>query len=166
MKRSLFIFLILICATALYAFSQFAKKESISAVLLHEVNLESPPPNIFAVSILDQGLKGDKNIPKGTRFIGTLTKDDNSTIYFNILQMPNGKKEQFFAKAILSRSEQPLTPTSRSNIPGVSAKISKTLYKQTRTNVLGAIFKDQKDISSRQAGYILPKGTIIEIETN
>lgn len=158
MKKNIFIFLVIIFASALYGYTQFTKKGLISAVLLHEVNLENPPSNIFAISTSDQNLTGGKSIPKGTRFTGSLTKGDSSVIYFNAIQIPDGKQEQILAKAVL-------TSGSKADTPGVSSKISKTLYKQTRTNVLGAIFKDQ-DTGTKPDGYILPKGTIIKIEAD
>ncbi|MBI3590725.1 MAG: hypothetical protein HY094_05015 [Candidatus Melainabacteria bacterium] len=150
---------ILIFGIFTYGYTQYLKKGLASIVLLHEINLQNPPESIFAISTFDQSLPDGKNIPKGTRFIGMLIKENsNYVIYFNEIQSINGTKMGFLAKSNLNIKE------SGQN-GGVSAKISKTLYKQTKTNVLGAIFNTSNENQS-SPGLVLPRGSSLKIEIN
>lgn len=157
MKKITFLALaILLAATMLYSYSQFVKKSVISAVLQHQVDLSNPPEAIYAISTFDQTLPDGKSIPKGTRFMGKLSKENNSfIIYFDESQATDGKKTQLLAKSSLNIKEG-------ESGKGVSAKISKTLYKQTKTNVLGAIFNTPT--SSPNSNTILPRGYNLKIE--
>lgn len=151
------LFFVLIISTIAIGYTQFAKKELITVILQHEVNLEAPSENIFAVSTSDQSLSNGKKIPKGTRFIGKVTKIyDDFIIEFNEIQTPDGEKEKFLAKVSLNIKE-----TNQAS--GVSAKISKTLYKKTQTNVLGAIFTNPVSTQVLK-GRILHRGTILKLE--
>ena len=159
MKRFFLIISIFIFGTVLYGYTQFLKKETVSAVLQQQINLENPQDVVFAISTYDQKLSNGKNIPRGTRFIGKLSKEgDILQINFNSIQLPDREKEDFPAKSNLNVQSQ--TQTS-----GVSANISKTLYKQTKTNVLGAIFKGS-NLTEQSNGSILPKGSIIKIQVD
>lgn len=157
MKRFFLILLIFILGTVLYGYTQFLKKETILAVLQQQINLENPPDVIFAISTYDQKLSNGKNIPRGTRFIGKLSKtNDSLQINFNSIQIPDREKEDFPAKSNLNIQSQAQTS-------GVSANISKTLYRQTKSNVLGAIFKSPGN-SQELTSQILPRGYTLKIE--
>ena len=157
MKKFLFIFLIFSSATALFAYSQFIKKETIQAVLQYQIDLENPPDAVFAISTFDQKLNNGKNIPRGTRFLGMLVKEeDGLTINFDTLQSTSGKKEKIMAKSLLNVKGEIKTT-------GVSAKISMTIYERTQTNILGAIFKGPNDKQNLDTP-VLPQGFIIKIE--
>lgn len=157
MKRILIITFSLILATVLYGYSQFGNKEIVSAVLQHQINLENPPGAVSAICTSDQKIASGKNIPKGTRFIGKLSKEGNGfQIYFDSIQTPNGQRGQLLAKSNLN--VQSIGQTG-----GVSAKIGQTLYRQTQNNVLGAIFKSSSP-NQQPVGSILPKGSEIKIE--
>ena len=151
------LFFVLIVSTIAIGSSQFAKKELITVILQHQVNLEAPPENIFVVSTSEQSLSGGKKISKGTRFIGKLTKlYDDFIIDFNEVQTPDGEKEKFLAKVNLN-----IKGTNQAS--GVSAKISKTLYQKTQTNVLGAIFTNPSNTQVLK-GTILQRGTVLKLE--
>lgn len=139
-----------------YGYTQYLQKSFVTAVLQYQIDLNSPPDKIFAISILDQKLSGSKVFPKGARLVGSLTNDeDGYVIYFDKLQI-SGKSEKFPARAKLNVKNE-ATST------GVSARIGKTFYDQTKTNVLGAIFdssRNQKQLS----GSILPRGYTLRIE--
>ena len=156
-KGKILIVLILIFGVVTYGYSQYLKKGLISAVLQQGIDLNSPQGNlVFAISTFDQKTPDGKNIPKGTKFTGKLNKEENKLIiYFDTLEMPEGKKQQFLAKTVLNINEK-----QESN--GVSAKIGKTLYQQSKTNVLGAIFHTSSNISQS----LLPQGSILKLELN
>ena len=151
--------LVIVFATALYGYSQFLKKGMISAVLLQEIDLKNPPDPVLAISTYEQNLPDGKNLPKGTRLIGKLASEENGyVIYFNEIQSVDGKRYQFLAKSNLNLKES-------EGGKGVSAKIGKTLYQQTKTNVLGAIFNNSNNIQTSR-NSILPRGSILKIEIN
>ena len=157
MKKLLVTVLSVILVTGLYAYSQFIKKEIIQAVLQYQINLENPPNAIFAISTFDQKLSDGKNILRGTRFIGMVTKEESGyLINFNTIQTSDGKKDQFLGRSNLNTK-------SNLKVGGVSGKISKTLYERTQTNVLGAIFKAPNE-SQNSNSLILPQGFTIKIE--
>jgi len=159
MKRVFIFILTLAFLTILIGYTQFLKKETISAVLQYEIDLNNPSDFVFAITTLDQKLATGKNLAKGTRFFGMLTKEnENYVVYFNTLQLTNGNKESFLAKSNLNLNEE-------TKAGGVSAKISKTLYKQTKSNVLGAIFKSPSDVQM-PSSLVLPKGSTLKIEIN
>lgn len=156
MKR-FFLITILISLTVLYGYTQFLKKETISAVLQYQIDLSNPPDFVFAITTLDQKIASGKNLSKGTRFIGMLSKEgENYVVYFDTIQFSNGDKEPFVAKTNLNYGEE-------AKLGGVSAKISKTLYKQTKSNVLGAIFKSSGEVQ-RTSSSVLPRGSTLKIE--
>lgn len=149
----------LLILTVLYGYSQFIKKGVISAVLQYQIDLKNPPNLVFAISTFDQKLPDGKWLLKGTRFIGNLTKEgDDFIIYFNTIQTTSGKKEQFFAKSNLSVKESLVAG-------GVSARIGKTLYQQTKTNILGAIFNSSNNIKQLPS-LVLPRGAVLRIDIN
>jgi len=150
----------LIALTVLYSYSNQLKKEPIHAVLQYQINLETPPTAVYAITTQDQKLPTGKKIPQGTRFIGALNKDQEIYIVnFNTIQTASGRNEKFSAKTILSKSQN-------ENIdPGISSKISKTLQNKTKSNILGAIFKSSSDVT-QISGTILPRGTAIKIEAD
>ena len=151
--------LILIFGIFAYAYTQYLQKSSIFAVLQYPIDLQSPPDSVFAVSTIGQKLPDGKMLPKGTRFIGMLSKEEKGfVIYFDEIQKLDGDKEQFSAKSSLNVEEQ-------NKQGGVSAKISKTLYQQTKTNVLGAIFNSSNNIKQSQ-GTVLPRGSTLKIEVD
>lgn len=158
MKKFILPILILTFATILYGYTQYLKKETISAVLQNQVNLDNDSNAVFAISTLDQNLPSGRNFPRGTIFTGKIAKEDGYKIYFNSYQTTDGKQFDFSAKTSLNMKAE--TPSS-----GVSAKISKTLYKQTKSNVLGAIFKTSQDALQHE-GTLLPKGYLIKIEVD
>lgn len=148
--------LVIILCTGLYGFSQFLKKEIINAVLQYQINIENPPNNIFAISTLDQKLSSGKYLPRSTRFIGKLSNEEGPVIYFNSIQTPDGKTKEFLAKSNLN-----INGGRQDKSGGVSAKIGKTLNRQTKSNVLGAIFKDS---TNNEKARVLPRGYAIKIE--
>ena len=159
MKKFILAISVLAFATILYGYSQYLKKEIISAVLQYQINLDSPPSNIFAISTSDQKIYNKKNLPKGTRFIGKLARGEGGyVIYFDTFQIQEEKSEHISAKSSLNEIEELKSD-------GVSAKIGKTLYKQTQSNVLGAIFKGSNK-SGKINNSILPRGYSIKIEIN
>lgn len=151
--------LVFILVTMLYGYTQLVRKETISAVLQYQLDLRNPPESIFAISTCDQKLSGGRQLLKGTRFIGMLHQDEKGlAIYFSAIETVNGKKEQFFAKTILSAGKQD------SNV-GVSARISKTLYQQTKTNVLGAIFNSASETQKIES-TVLPRSSTLKLEVD
>ena len=159
MKKLLFTTLVIALVTILYGYTQFQKKGVISVVLLQEIDFSNPPDPVLAISTYDQNLPDNKNLPKGTRLIGKLANEENGyVIYFNEIQTTDGTKSQFLAKSNLNLKEN-------EDSKGVSAKIGKTLYKQTKTNVLGAIFNSSNNIQASR-NSILPRGSILKIEIN
>ena len=131
------------------------------ANLQYPVNLENPPEYIFAISTSEQNLPNGKKLPKGTKFKGTLSKEGQKfLIYFNSIQIAGKNNEEpFSGKTTLDIKGQ--EPTN-----GVSAKISKTISQQTKTNVLGAIFQNKPSNIENLPNSVLSRGTILNIETN
>ena len=153
-----FVLVMLATFSAIYSYSQFSKKEIITAVIQEDVNLNDFPKQVSAILTIDQQLSSGKNIPRGTRLIGSLNKEENNlVIRFNEFEMPNGKREQIYGKVVFAGSED-------KNKAGISSKISKTLYHQTRSNVLGAIFYGNSGKIENISGDILSKGRSIKIE--
>ena len=139
------------------SYSQFFKKETISTVLRYEVNLEDENPRVFAITTFDQKLSSGKILPKGTRFSGRLTKDQNDFVLsFDTIEKIDGTSEQISGRTIFANVE--------THEPGgVSQRISNTLYEKTRTSVIGAIFSNPPK-NQKIVGTILPRGTNIKIE--
>ena len=149
--------LILVLGVFAYGYTQYLKKGTVSAVLQYQIDLNDPPKQVYAVSLSEQIFPGGKKLEKGSRFIGTLNKEETGyVIYFNSVQNPNGETHQVIAKSSLSSNV-----VDRAG--GISAKIGKTLYKQTKTNVLGAIFRNSQG-SNGAGSSILPQGSPIKIE--
>lgn len=147
---------VLIASLSLYAYSQYAKKTQLSAILMHKIDLINPPFPVVAISTEDQRLSNGKVLPRGTKFNGRLANEGNSkVIYFEDIQSPNGNKLQISGKANLN-----INPSQSS---GVSAKISKTINRQTQSNVIGAIFKNS-DSSENIDRTSLKQGTLLRIE--
>ena len=156
----IFLFSMLIGATILYGYTQFLNKTLISTVLQYQLDLNSPPESIFVISTYEQKFPDGEKIPKGTRFIGMLSREDvGYVIYFDAIQFLDGSRKNFSAKSVLSVEEKAATN-------GVSAKIGKTLYKQTKTNVLGAIFHNEGSNTNKSPSSVLPQGSVIKIEVN
>ncbi len=158
-KISFLLAMFLVLGIFAYGYSQYLKKGTISAALQYQLDLNDPPPQVYAVLLSDQVLPDGKKIEKGTRFIGMLSKEETGFIlYFGTAQNPTGKIWQIIAKSSLS-----------SDIPGeqsgISAKLGMTLYKQTKTNVLGAIFRNSPGINVTR-GSIIPQGSPLKIEVN
>ncbi len=159
MKKVTIITLVLFLITALFCYSQYLKKGVVSAVLQHQIDLSNPPESVFAISTFDQKLPDGKTLPKGTKFTGNISKESAGfIIYFNTIQTLGGKREQISARSNLNISEG----KSRG---GVSSKIGNTLYKQSKSNVLGAIFTNPS-AANNLTGLILPRGTTVKIELN
>lgn len=157
MKKLVIILTTLAFITVLLVYSQYFKKSLISAVLQYQVDVNNPPNTIFAISTVDQKLTDRKVLPKGTRLIGKLvSQEEGYVIYFDRMQTLNGKSEKFLAKAKLNIKEKTINT-------GVSARISKTLYQQTKTNVLGAIFDSSRN-QTQHIGSILPRGYTLRVE--
>lgn len=161
-KLVVLIFTLMAFFTLLYSYSQFSNKKILQAALQQEINLNVPlniSGNIVsAILTSDQKLSSGEFLPKGTKFIGKINKKENEfVIDFNSIQTTDGKKKDFYAISYLGAKEE-------IQKGGVSAKISKTVYKQTRTNVLGAIFNSQDDIKGFTS--TIPRGSIIKIELN
>ena len=164
MKRKSLLFvvlsIILVISTIAYGYTQFAKKSIISAVLQHKVDLNNPPNSISTITVLEQELPNGKILKKGSRLIGTISKnEDGYTITFNTLQPPKGKKLQISAKANLSTN-------SAVADKGISAKIGDTFHKQTKSTVLGAIFHSTAGSRNTLAGSTITRGTRLQIEVD
>lgn len=156
-KLGMVLVLILILGVFTYGYTQYLKKGSISAVLQYQIDLNNPPEQIYAISLSEQKLPDGKELKKGTRFIGKLSKEGNKyIIYFSTIQNPDGESQQVIAKSNL-------TSNVSGQAAGVSAKIGKTLYKQTKTNVLGAIFHNSQDAKEFPTS-VLPQGSPLKIE--
>ena len=148
-------FLISVCV--LYTYSQYTNKQFVSAILQNQIDINNPPETISAIAAYDQKLPGGKDLPKGTKFIGMLSRETNSTlIYFDTIEFLDGKQEQVLAKTSLN-IQLP------ENSQGLSGKIGKTFYKQTKSNVLGAIFYTSM---GSQNNLPLQQGSILKIEIN
>lgn len=138
-------------------YSQFFKKETISAVLHYEINLEEENPRVFAITTLDQKLSSGKILAKGTRFSGRLTKEQNDFVLsFDTVEKTDGTSERISGKTIF-------TNVKSQEQSGVSARIGNTLYEKTRTSVIGAIFTSPS-MTKGITGTVLPRGTNIKIE--
>ena len=149
--------LILLLGVFAYGYTQYFKKSLVSAVLQYQIDLNNPPDQVYAVSLLEQTLPDGKKLAKGTRFIGKLNKEDvGYVVYFSSIENPEGKTRQVVAKSNLSSNVS-------SQTGGVSAKIGNTLHRQTKTNVLGAIFHNSQDIKEFPSS-VLPQGSPIKIE--
>lgn len=149
---------VLLFSLIVIGYTQYSRQQSISAVLQNQLDFNAPPDYIFTITTFEQNLSDSKKLPKGTRFIGMLSKvENNFEIYFDTIQTPGGKQEQFLGKSVFDFKE-------RGN-QGVSAKISRTLYQQTKTNVLGAIFNNPNAQLQPQS-LVLPRGTLLKIEIN
>lgn len=158
-KNKLIILLVLIAVLGAftYGYTQYLKKGEISAVIQYKIDLTSPPERVYAISLSEQSLPDGTVLKKGTRFIGKLSREENGyVIFFDMLQGPDGEAKKIIAKSNLATSVT--GPES-----GISAKIGKTLYKQTKTNVLGAIFHNPQD-GKEFPGVILPSGSHLKIE--
>ena len=156
-KFGILLALVLVLGVFAYGYTQYLKKADVSAVLQYQIDLNNPPEQIYAISLSEQVLPDGKKLYKGTRFIGKLNKEENRyVIYFNTIQNPDGKSSQVIAKSNLSSNVN-------GQAGGVSAKIGKTLYKQTKTNVLGAIFYNSQDAKEFPSS-VLPQGSSLKIE--
>lgn len=158
-KNKFGIFLALFLASGIFAYgyTQYLKKGTVSAVLQYQIDLNDPPKQVYAVSLSEQALPSGKKLEKGTRFIGTLNKEEAGyIIYFNSVQTPDGEMHQVIARSNLGSN-------SKDQSAGISAKIGKTLYKQTKTNVLGAIFRNSQN-PNESGGSVLPQGSLLKIE--
>ncbi|OGI06067.1 MAG: hypothetical protein A3I68_03015 [Candidatus Melainabacteria bacterium RIFCSPLOWO2_02_FULL_35_15] len=156
-KLRMALVLILVFGIFTYGYTQYLKKGSVSAVLQYQIDLNNPPEQIYAISLFEQKLPDGKELKKGTRFIGKLSKEgDKYIIYFSTIQNPDGESRQVIAKSNL-------TSNVSGQAVGVSAKIGKTLYKQTKTNVLGAIFHNSQDAKEFPTS-VLPQGSPVKIE--
>ena len=139
-----------------YGYTQYLQKSFVTAVLQYQIDLNNPPDKIFAISTFDQKLPGSKMFPKGARLVGSLSSnEDGYVIYFDKLQI-SGKNEKFPAKTKLNIKNE-------TTATGVSARISKTFYEETKTNVLGAIFDSSRN-QKQLAGSILPRGYVLKVE--
>ena len=148
----------LVTVTAIYGYTQYTQKSIISTILQNPIDLNDTSSLISSISTSEHKLSSGIDIPKGTRFFGKLSKEENKyIIYFDSLQTPDGKTESFTAKSILDVN-------NNNSKNGVSAKISKTLYKQTKSNVLGAIFYNNSSNVSESSKSILPQGHILKLE--
>ena len=149
--------LILVLGIFAYGYTQYLKKSIVSAILQYQIDFNNPPDQIYAISVSEQTLPDGKKLEKGTRFIGKLNKENTGyVIYFNTIQNPDGKTKPVIAKSTLISNVL-------GQATGVSAKIGKTLYKQTKTNVLGAIFHNPQDTNEFQSS-VLPQGSSLKIE--
>ena len=146
----------------LYCFSQSQQKGLLSLVLQNQIELNSPPELISAISTIDQKLPDGSNIPKGTKFTGMLISENNSyIIYFDSYEIPEGSKAQILAKSsICLKSER--------QAAGVSAKLGKTFQKQTKSNVLGAIFNTSSSntANNEEPSSVIPRGYSLRVEIN
>ncbi len=153
-----FLSVLLIISTAVYGYTQYTQKSIISTILQSPLDLNDTSSLISSISTSEHKLSSGIDIPKGTRFFGKLSKEENKyIIYFDSLQTPDGQTTSFTAKSILDIS-------SNNSKNGVSAKISKTLYKQTKSNVLGAIFYNNSSNISESSKSRLPQGYILKLE--
>ena len=97
----------------------------------------------------------------GTKILGMLSKEEsNFVVYFNKIQNKTGQFEEFSGHLNLQ------TKGEQQEKRGVSEKIGKTFHKETKSNVLGAIFHNPpqrvKDLSS----LVLQKGSVIEVQVD
>ncbi len=151
--------LILVLGAFAYGYTQYLKKGAVSAVLQYQIDLNNPPEQVYAISLSEQTLPDGKKLKKGTRFIGKLNKEDTGhIIYFSTIQSPDGRTQQVIAKSNLAS-------TVSGQAAGVSAKIGNTLHRQTKTNVLGAIFHNSQDAKEFPSS-VLPQGSPLRIEVD
>ena len=154
----LVLILFLTALTIAYGYTKFIEKTSITAVLQHEVGLDNESGSIFAITTFDQTLSDGKNIPKGSVLIGMINKEQGGySIDFNSVRSVKGTNEQINAKSTISYSQ-------KNEDTGLSANIGKTLYRQTESSVLGAIFHNPQNNIKSTGNDILPRGTVLKIE--
>ena len=150
--------LLLTILTIVYGYTKFAEKTTITAVLQHEVTLDNAPGSVFAITTSEQNLSDGKNIPKGSVFVGTVSKEQNGySINFNSVRSIKGTNEQINAKSTISYSQ-------KNEDAGLSANIGKTLYRQTESSVLGAIFHNPQNNIKSKGNETLPRGSVLKIE--
>lgn len=132
-------------------------KGTLNAVLQSDLNLSSPSNSVYAISTSDQQLPDGSTISRGTKFIGmSSVEGDHLVIFFDSIQTLDGQTQQFIGKLNISKIED-------KQASGVSAKIGKTLYNQSKSNVLGAIFHNPGSGQDLNLS-VLPKGSTLKIE--
>lgn len=132
-------------------------KGTLKAVLQSDLNLNTPSSSVYAVSPSDQELSDGSTISRGTKFIGMSSiEGDHIVIFFDSIQTLDGQTQQFIGKLSISKIED-------KQASGVSAKIGKTLYNQSKSNVLGAIFHNPGNGQDLDLS-VLPKGSTLKIE--
>ncbi len=157
MKKILITVVVLVLIFGLYGYTQYLKKSLVNAVLMQRIDFNSPPGKVFAIITDDQNLSDGKKLPKGTKLLGNLAKENGSyVIYFDGVQTLSGETVKLIGKSNLNIKEIDQST-------GVSAKIGKTLSQQTKTNVLGAIFNNPA-ASQSENGEILQRGSAIKVE--
>ncbi len=157
-------FLLVICSVLVIGIFTLSSKSTgskgtITAVLQSDLNIDSPSGSILAVSTTDQALPDGSVLPRGTKFVGkTSVEGNNLVVFFDSIQTSDGQNQQFIGKLIINKIDDKA-------VSGVSAKIGKTLYNQSKSNVLGAIFHNP---GSTQGSDIqaLPKGSVLKIEVD
>lgn len=160
-KKSTLYFLLsvlLVACTVVYGYTQYTQKSVIPVILQNQIDLNDTVGLITTLSTAEYKFSNGKALPKGTQFIGMLAKEENKNIiYFDSYLVPDGEKEAFTAKSILEIKSE-----GKKN--GVSAKISKTLYKQTKSNVLGAIFYSNSTNAAETNQQFIPQGQTLKLE--
>ncbi len=155
----LFVFVIIITVGFVVLSSRSSgPKGQISAVLQAELNLSSPPPSVSAISTSDQPLPDGTTLPRGAKLLGSTSVDGNNLIIsFDSVQTLDGQTQNIIGKLVISKADD-------KQESGISAKLGKTLYNQSKSNVIGAIFYNPGGKDSNTS--ILPKGSILKIEVN
>lgn len=156
----LFFSIFVIAGGVFYGYTQFLNKETVPTILQNQIDLNNPPEFVSAVLTENHKLSNGKIIHKGSLFIGMITREENHfVIYFDSVQEPGGNKIK-----LLSKSNLNVTTSNENN--GISTKIGKTFHKQTRSNVLGAIFQNSQPGSDQSQDLVLPQGSALNIELN
>lgn len=152
-------FIVILAGSVFILSSNSGGKGTISAVLQTDIDLSSPSESISAVSTADQQLSDGSVLPRGTKLTGkTSLEGNNLIVFFDTIQTLEGQSQQFIGKLTINKIED-------KEASGVSAKLGKTLYNQSKSNVLGAIFYNPGS-SKGVSVSVLPKGSVLKIEVD
>jgi len=157
----LFAIFIIILGSSIFMLSSIStgSKGTISAILQSDLNLYNPSGNIIAVSTTDQVLADGSTLPRGTKLLGkTSLEGNNLIVFFDTIQTLDGQNQQFIGRLTINKIDD-------GHASGVSAKLGKTLYNQSMSNVLGAIFYNPGNTKVGDVS-VLPRGSALKIEVD
>lgn len=138
-------------------FSLSAKADVVEAVLQYKIDVTNPPNIISAITTYDQKLSTGQSIPKGTRFLGKINKEEAGIIIsFDLIKNTVGSENKVTAQSVIADSEVV-------NHSGISGELGDAMREKTKSSVLGAIFHSNS--TTAENSYI-PRGTKLKIKIN